>query len=167
MWSIYLSLIDIHISLEDMDLLLDRSTVFEWLEITNACTLSAESKRANFVFLRLAETMASCWRKKADNRVRKLILDGVHIPFLHLIVHAVCIPNYADVNDMYTAIASNDIYFSATGAPSLPSQSGGSGGGINPQYTAATAAVNCACQHGGRGGWRASVHRACGAVGAE
>ena len=29
------------------------------------------------------------------------------------------------------------------------------------------AAVNCACQHGGRGGWRASVHRACGAVGAE
>jgi hypothetical protein len=54
------------------------------------------------------------WRKKADNRVRKLILDGVHIPCLHLVVHAICDPNY-DINDMYTAILSNDIYLSASG----------------------------------------------------
>ena len=117
-----------HLLVEDIELILDCAADFELLEITNAYTLSAESNRANLVFLRLAETIAS-WRKKADNLVRKLILDGVHVPFLYLVVLAVCNPyyggmddaNYGDMNDMYmhmymyTVILSKDIYLPASG----------------------------------------------------
>eukprot|EP00966_Prymnesium_polylepis_P305483 7059542-Prymnesium_polylepis.1 len=77
-------------------------------------TLTSASSRAHAIFLRLTEVIAS-WRKKGDNRVRKLILDGIQVPFLHLVIHAVCHPNYADIKDMYTAILSNDIYLSASG----------------------------------------------------
>ena len=106
-----LSLVDIHIPLEDIDLILHHAADFELLESTNSYTLTSASSRAHAIFLRLTEVIAS-WRKKGDNRVRKLILDGIKVPFLHLVIHAVCHPNYADINDMYTAILSNDSYLS-------------------------------------------------------
>ena len=109
-----LSLVDIHIPLADVELILHHAADFELLEITNSSTLMSTSSRAHAIFLRLTEVIAS-WRKQADNRVRKLILDGIQTPFLHLVIYAVCHPNFADTNDMYTAILSNDIYLSASG----------------------------------------------------
>ena len=109
-----LSLVDIHIPLADVELILHHAADFELLEITNFSTLMSTSSRAHAIFLRLTEVIAS-WRKQGDNRVRKLILDGIQTPFLHLVIYAVCHPNFADTNDMYTAILSNDIYLSASG----------------------------------------------------
>ena len=109
-----LSFVDVHIPLEDINVILDHAANIELLEITNSYTLMSETSRAHAIFLRLTQIVAS-WRQKGDNRVRKLILDGVQLPFLHVVIHAVCHPNYADMSDMYTAILSNDVYLSASG----------------------------------------------------
>jgi len=109
-----LSFVDIHIPLADVELILHHAADFELLEITNSYTLASASSRTHAIFLQLTEIIAS-WRKKGDNRVRKLILDGIQLPFLHLVIYAVCHPNYVDMSDMYTAMLSNDVYFSASG----------------------------------------------------